>query len=127
MCPNSFIKFNSNGDYLTEKFLDKLVEAGLNEVFITLHTPKGQVYSDENRSLAFKKFFEKLSWIIHLTICILNEKIGSASYYKGMRLLVESHNWARVGNDRGGIIESLSCKKTDLALRKTNKRSYNSS
>lgn len=108
-CPNSFIKFNSNGDYLTREILDKLVDSGLNALFITLHTPKGQPYFHEDRTIAFKKFFDKLGLDFDYDLIIPNKMNASDNYYRGMRLLVESHNWAEIGNDRGGIIKSLSC------------------
>jgi radical SAM protein with 4Fe4S-binding SPASM domain len=107
-CPNSFIKFNSNGDYLTREVLDKLVEVGLNAIFITLHIPKGKTYFDGERLFAFKKFFEKLELEFIINEIIPNEKIVSDVYYNDMRLLIESHNWSLFGNDRGGLIDFLS-------------------
>lgn len=105
---NCFIKFNSNGDYLTREILDKLVESGLNAIFLTLHTPKGNEYNDEDRLSAFEKFFNKLELDYKINEIIPNEKIVCDMDYKGLRLLTEAHNWNEYGNDRGGSIESLS-------------------
>ncbi len=107
-CPKCFIKFNSNGDYLTREVLDKLVNAGLNAIFLTMHVPKGKTYTDEDRMNAIKMFFKKLELEFNVNEVVPNEKIVSDMNYRGMRLLVESHNWAVFGNDRGGAVESLS-------------------
>ncbi len=107
-CPDCFIKFNSNGDYLTREILDKLVESDLNAIFLTLHTPKGKEYNDKDRLSVFEKFFNKLELDYKINEIIPNEKIVSDMNYKGLRLLTEAHNWSEYGNDRGGSIESLS-------------------
>ena len=109
-CPNAFLKFNSNGDYLTKEILDKLVDAGLNAIFLTLHVPKGKKYNDEDRLNTFKIFFEKLGIGYEINEIIPSEKIISDVYYRGMRLLTEAHNWSEFGNDRGGTLEFLSSK-----------------
>lgn len=110
-CPNCFIKFNSNGDYLTRELLDKLVDAGLNAIFLTMHVPKGQSYSDEDRTHALKKFFEKLQLDFKIDEIIPNEKIVCDIDYRGMRLLTETHNWKEFGNDRAGSVDFLSSEK----------------
>lgn len=110
-CPNCFIKFNSNGDYLTRELLDKLVDARLNAIFLTMHVPKGQTYDDVGRKEALEKFFEKLGLEYEITEFVPNEKIVCDIDYRGMRLLTETHNWSEFGNDRAGSVDFLSSEK----------------
>lgn len=109
-CPNCFIKFNSNGDYLTMELLEELIDSGLNAIFLTMHVLRGKNYSDDDRLNALKKFFEKLDLDCKINEMIPNEKIVCDVYYKGLRLLTEAHNWKEFGNDRGGAVEFLSSK-----------------
>ena len=107
-CPDAFIKFNSNGDYIKLDVLDKLVSLGVNAIFVTLHPEPGEGYTDKSRLQHFEKFFSKLEINWKIDKSIPNQQITSDNLYKGMRLLVESHNWEVKGNDRGGAVPELS-------------------
>jgi len=41
-CPNSYIRINTNGDYLTKDLLHKIKDAGINEILVTLHKIKSE-------------------------------------------------------------------------------------
>ncbi|WP_413701361.1 radical SAM protein [Psychromonas sp. KJ10-10] len=102
-CPDAFIKFNSNGDYIKLSVLDRLASLGVNAIFVTLHPEPKEGYSDKSRLKHFKKFFSKLELNWEVDELIPAQKITSDNSYKGMRLLVEAHNWEVKGNDRGGF------------------------
>jgi len=117
-CPNSVIKFNSNGDYLTTKYLDELEAAGLNALFITMQVDSNHQYNDDIQMNKLKKFFEKLKLEFKMDVFIPNEKIESSLYYKRLQLLIMSNNWDEFGNDRGGTVENLSISnRTEPCLR----------
>ena len=107
-CPESFIKFNSNGDFLTRDVLDDLVNVGVNAIFITLHPGAKEKYEDDNRLKHLKRFFNRLQLDYNVDEIIPNTRITSDVYYRGLRLLVQAHNWGVIGNDRGGTIPNLS-------------------
>ena len=56
--PNAFIKFNSNGDYLTVDVLDKLNNVGL-MLYLFLYPPMNKPYEDNDRIKAHEKFFKR--------------------------------------------------------------------
>lgn len=109
-CPYSYVRMNSNGDYLTRELLDELDAAGLNEILITRHMDGDGKYTDEAAKEKLSKFFEKLGIDWTITKMISMHNISCDLIYKGVRLLVVTNNWAEDGNDRGGLVESLSIK-----------------
>lgn len=106
-CPNAFIKFNSNGDYLNLNRLDRVVDLGANAIFVTLHPDENEAYDDDDRLKHFNRFFEKLDLDWQVEQFVPGLQITADVNYRGMRLLVESHNWQVKGNDRAGTVEGL--------------------
>jgi len=106
--PNSFIKFNSNGDFINSEILDRLVESGNNAIFITLHTNNWEIYKDDLKKKQFETFYKKIGKDLNFETIIPNTMIQSEFYHKGMRVLVMANNWSKYGNNRSGIISELS-------------------
>jgi len=108
--PNAFLMFNSNGDYANAEKLDKLNEAGLNALFITLHAPAHKPYTPEDRIKDFRKFFNKIGLDANqceISQTIENDHIESNVNWKGVRLRIMANNWSKYGTSRGGSINTL--------------------
>ena len=88
--------------------LDRLVEIGVNAIFVTLHTPAGAEYLDDDRKKSFCDFLTKLELDCVFDRIVPLTTIVSDIDYKGMRLLVQAHNWGVIGTDRGGTVPGLS-------------------
>lgn len=102
--PNAFIKFNSNGDYLTVDVLDKLKQSGLDALFISLHPPMNKPYEDNDRIKAHEKFFKKIGYNKTYHTLIPGTSMRTDLNYDGMRLLIMSDNWYETGTDRSGLV-----------------------
>lgn len=107
-CPNSYVRMNSNGDYLSKDFLDELNAVGLNEILVTLHLNVGEQYTDELSKKKIEKFFAKLGLIYSITRQTSMHNISCDLNYRNIRLLVVTNNWIKDGTDRGGEIKELS-------------------
>lgn len=110
VCPDSYIRINSNGDYLTKELLLKLKDAGISELLITLHTTKQVSYDDTIQLKRLDKFIDKLGLteIKKLKNFDSNKNITYEIVWNKIRLLIVSNNWDMYGNDRGGTVEKLS-------------------
>ncbi len=108
--PDSFIKFNSNRDYLNELKLEELSDAGTSAIFVTLHCSPGTQYIDADRLLQYDKFFKRIghSSSINVTPGV---SMRSDFYYNKMRVLTMADNWMAYGNDRSGLVAELSIHK----------------
>ena len=110
-CPNSYVRMNSNGDYLTRELLDKLVDAGVDEMLLTMHMAPNEVYTDELAKSKLEAFFKKVDVPMEITASTPNHNITCNVIYRTMRFLVVTNNWAEDGCDRGGEMENLSLDK----------------
>ncbi|NBH36280.1 radical SAM/SPASM domain-containing protein [Clostridiaceae bacterium] len=110
-CPCSYVRMNSNGDYLTKDLLDELNEAGLNEILITQHMDVNETYSDEIAQEKIDAFFKRIGLTYTITKMKDMHNISCDLMYKKIKLLVVTNNWEEDGTDRGGKIEFLSGKK----------------
>ncbi|RDU70623.1 radical SAM protein [Helicobacter aurati] len=107
-CPKSFIGFNSNGDSLRPKLLDELIRSSLNRLNITLHTTPTESYDDTKSLEKIKRFYRKLDLEVPEIQVVPNQSCVSSLQLDSLNLCVNTMNWAKIGNDRGGEIESLS-------------------
>lgn len=108
--PKAFIKFNSNGDFISKDILDRLVRLGNNALFITLHPGANKEYEDEDRLRHFKQFFKMAKLDMQIDSVTTLKNITSDIDYKGMRLLIMSNNWSEYGNDRASTLPALESK-----------------
>lgn len=107
-CPCSYIRFNSNGDYLDKDFLSELSLAGVNEILITQHMNQGETYTDELAAKKIDKFFKRIEMEYDVTKAVHGHNITCDMRWNQMRLLVVTNNWETDGNDRGGEVKHLS-------------------
>tara|TARA_Y100001968_G_scaffold329989_1_gene380637 strand:+ start:177 stop:1175 length:999 start_codon:yes stop_codon:yes gene_type:complete len=114
-CPSSYVRINTNGDYLNEVILNRIRKAGINEILLTLHTVKGEEYSDD---LQKKKLLKKidslgLTKFADLKRVEKNKNITFECILDKLRILLVSNNWSLYGVDRGGTIDRLSIQMRD--------------
>lgn len=105
--PYCYVRFNSNGDYMTMETLDELNEAGCREIQVTLHFAPNETYNDEIAEEKIDGFFRRLGMDYEVKHRKQGHNITIDRIYKNIRLLVLTNNWEEDGNSRGGIIEKL--------------------
>jgi len=113
--PNSFLMFNSNGDYINSNSLNKLSEIGLNALFVTLHPPLNKPYKLDDRLKNFQKFFQKIGADISqskISEPLENGLMESNLDWNGMRLRVMANDWLKYGNSRAGTLSFLNASTT---------------
>lgn len=105
--PNSRIYFSTNGDFLNPEYVRAMVDAGLSELYITLHTPKGRPYSDTYAASRFCELSTRLRKAIKITMLVPNHTIQGVVSLCGITLNVFSTNYEIFGSDRAGAVTSL--------------------
>ena len=64
--PGARIWFNSNGDYLSRKTLERLQAAGLKRIVVTLHIPAEARYDDKQQlTRDLSAFCANRRWVHH--------------------------------------------------------------
>lgn len=105
--PYCYIRFNSNGDYLTRELLDELSEAGCKELQITMHFVPDEKYDDLLAKKKIESFFKRLDLDYEIKSFKAHHNFTIDLIYRNIRLLVLTNNWEEDGNSRGGIVEML--------------------
>lgn len=105
---HSFIKFNTNGDFLNLERLHELEQAGLDAVFISLHPAKNAAYDDADRMRSVEKLFNRIGYSGSIDEIVPGKRIRADFCYGRTRVLVMCDNWNEYGTDRSGVIQKLS-------------------
>lgn len=108
--PESFLRFNSNGDFLDNAMLKQLESNGLDSINITLHTTKINDYNDKNAKEKIDRFYSKLNITQPEYQIMPNQCIQSNLQFGNLNIIVNTSNWDLYGNDRGGVLDNLSIK-----------------
>lgn len=109
--PKAFLRFNSNGDFLTPNLLDKLESSGLDYLNITLHTTKANSYNDDESLKKLDDFYAKLKIPKPEYQITPNTAINSYSQINTLTLAINTSNYDTYGTDRGGGIDIFSFTK----------------
>lgn len=105
--PKAFLRFNSNGDFLTPSLLKELENAGLNYLNITLHTKAANSYSDEASLVNLDKFYKRLGIAKPEFSITPKVAVNSSVKFGDLTLAVNTSNYDVYGTDRGGGFEKF--------------------
>ena len=106
--PKAFLRFNSNGDFLTPKILKELESSGANYLNITLHTTKANSYSDSESVKKLDKFCVSLNLPKPQFQITPNVAINAQLKFGNLTLALNTSNYDIYGTDRGGGIDIFS-------------------
>lgn len=113
--PKAQLYFGTNGDYLDPDYVRDLGDAGVHELFVTLHPPPGQDYTDRYSIWRFTEFAARLGVPIKIDIFNTNHTIQGRMTLNKVALNIFSTNYNIYGTDRAGSIEAL----TKIARQRT--------
>jgi len=105
--PKASVWFSSNGDYVKKKTLDRLTNAGLWRLVVTLHSEPGHDYNDLDRLSRFSQFSARTGINLTFKKYKPGQKIVATGIYKGVKLSVKAANFANNGENRGGLMTGI--------------------
>ena len=104
--PQATISIFSNGDYLTIKMLEALYEAGLNELYLSIHT-------GNNEALNVAKVEKRIAHYRDIGLDVRMSHMEPGKQYKGripykdMFIQLYEPNMKTMGSDMGGLIKDV--------------------
>lgn len=104
--PKAIIWTNSNGDYLTPSLLQKVALAGLNNLRVTIHPPKGRPFEPPRENRALELFLKKIGMLDtdNSSVASSREVCGRIGDFY---LVVQIIDWQQEGNSRGGAANKV--------------------
>ena len=108
--PFSYIRFNSNGDYLDADCIKQLSLSGVKEIQVTAHFLPGEMWNDEVAIGRVQELLGRIKATSDITNFTPGHNVTTDFIYDGVRLLILANNWEADGNSRGGVVTNLNCK-----------------
>lgn len=105
--PAANIYLSTNGDYLDAGYLADLKDAGLSEMYVTLHVAREQAYSDLYCLGRFSEFTARLGLGAKFVSFTPNCHIEATVNFQGMTLHVFSTNYELYGQTRAGLMKRV--------------------
>lgn len=105
--PGCRIYFSTNGDYLSRDYVKAMVEAGLSELYVTIHMPKGRPYDDAYAISRFTELSKRLAKATKIERVVAGSTVQGTITLFGLPINVFSMNYDVYGTDRAGSVQSL--------------------
>jgi hypothetical protein len=106
--PKAQLMIYTNGDYLTPGFVDELAEAGLSYLHVSIHLKRGETFSDLYVLNRIAEVAHRMGRQARFRSIRGNDSIIADFDHPGMKIETRAINFAKHGNDRGGLLPDLS-------------------
>jgi hypothetical protein len=107
--PKASISIYSNGDYLTRSMFDRLAEAGLDDLFVSIHLGATEAYDDEKVLARVAKLSRELDIPADILRLERGKLIVAAFKTTALKKFVMfERNYNALGSNRGGSLPVLS-------------------
>ncbi|QYZ67205.1 MAG: hypothetical protein NV67_03380 [Gammaproteobacteria bacterium (ex Lamellibrachia satsuma)] len=104
LVPKAVLHLNTNGDYLTKEYLDKLYDAGLNSLNIQIYLRNNQTYDHEETRQLMQKKVAELGLKAKITVDLFGRRLEAGIGYKDMLLRIYGRNFDNTGCNRGETV-----------------------
>jgi hypothetical protein len=106
--PRANLSIYTNGDYLSPGFVDELAAAGLNYLHVSIHLKRGDVFTDLYVMNRIAEVAHRMNRQARFQRIVPNDVIIAEFDHPGMKIETRAINFAKHGNDRGGLLPDLS-------------------
>jgi radical SAM protein with 4Fe4S-binding SPASM domain len=105
--PKARVWFNSNGDYLNRKVLERLQAAGLKRIVVTLHVAAGAAYDDKLQVTRISQLSARTGLSFTIERFRPDIDIRASARFRGLEVTLKSVNYLEHGVNRGGAMEQI--------------------
>lgn len=105
--PRAQLSLYSNGDYLNRDYLDRLHDAGLNELYLSLHTGDHEDLNDSKVERRLRYFRDRCGLDITMTRIEPGVRYKGRADYRGMYVQFYEPNMRTLGSNMGELIEDV--------------------
>ncbi len=105
--PNASVWFNTNGDYINRKSIERLAKLGLKRIVVTLHTTTEHPYTDHQQITRISQFSARTGVVLNVEKFRPGIDIRLSGTFKRLKITVKSVNYLEHGVNRGGAMEDI--------------------
>jgi len=105
MLPNAVLRTNTNGDYVTRDYIEKLCDIGFNQLWIQQYLGNDEKYDHKRMRHRAEKRIKKLGLSAKIITDIENCKLEYDLSYRGMTIHIRSRNFDIDGSSRGNAVD----------------------
>lgn len=106
-CPRASIEIFSNGDYLDRAYLERLREAGLTSLVLSIHLGPTQPWSDAAVIGRLTELAVRLGIPARVEAFTPGNEIKAAFPFQGVAVTVDHRDYHRLGFDRGELMANV--------------------
>ena len=107
LLPASFLRLNTNGDYLGKSSLAGMRDAGLNHLMISLHVSKTVDWDDEKVKFRAEQIYDRIGIRPDEVKFIPGRQYHAAIPFDRMRVEVVQGNYSEYGFNIGGLMKHI--------------------
>ena len=108
LLPNTTLRTNTNGDYITRDYVEELCDAGLNQLWIQQYLSNNERYDHEKMRTRAERKIKKLGVPARAITDIDGCKLEYDLSYRGMTIHIRSRNFELDGSSRGETVQIAS-------------------
>ena len=105
--PKARVWLNTNGDYLNAEVLERIADAGIERVVITLHLAAGAAYDDKRQLSRLSKISARTGLIFNMTRFRPDIDFRAEARFKKVDVTLKSVDYSGYGVNRGGAMEHI--------------------
>lgn len=105
--PDVRVWFNTNGDYLNRKVVQRLAGLGVARIVVTLHFEQGAVYDDLVQLTRVSQLSARSGLNFTFTKFKPGKDLKAKARFKGLQIDLKSVNYLEHGVNRGDLLEDL--------------------
>ncbi|MFY0614725.1 MAG: radical SAM protein [Hyphomicrobiaceae bacterium] len=105
--PKASVWFNTNGDYINRKSVERLAKLGLKRIVVTLHTTSEHPYTDDIQRKRIAQFTARTGVALHVDRFRPGIDMRLSGSFKGMKITMKSVNYLKHGVNRGGAMKQI--------------------
>jgi radical SAM protein with 4Fe4S-binding SPASM domain len=102
--PNAILRTNTNGDYLNREYVEDLIDAGLNQLWIQQYLANHERYDHEKMRERAERKIKKLGIKARLITDIPECKLEYDLSHRGTTIHIRSRNFEIDGSSRGDTV-----------------------
>lgn len=106
LLPKAYLAIFTNGDYLSNDYLDKLSEVGIKQITTSYYFSKDELFDVDNLKLKMENFIKKFNFEI-MNCNIDNSNIIYTLNYNDMKVFYKASDFKKIGNSRGDSIKDV--------------------